>query len=256
VNAGGAVTATLTGVRFDLEDGLGVVLGTIEHDPGAFILALPEPPHREAWPNWHANLKAVGTLILQPAVYIEFAGDRWELALFDLPLDIINIDFPWDFGTKKITFPLPRIRVAEQSVEFGTVTSGVKKTHDVRIDSAGELELLVEPTVDGAAFAVDPATVTVGPGASGFVTVSVTPPDGEVSGTLRLASSDPAQPVVTLALHATGQGDVEQIPGDGGYVPENPEQPKPAGGCGCSGSPKPAPALALLAGLLLFRRRS
>jgi MYXO-CTERM domain-containing protein len=254
VNAGGTVTATLTGVRFDVEDGIGGVLGTIEHQPGAFILALPERPHRDAWPNWHANLNAVGTLELQPAVYIELGNDEWSLPLFTLPLDLIDLDLPWDFGTKKAAFPLPDIRVVEEKIDFGVVAAGVKQTHDLKIDNAGELELIVNPVVEGSAFAVAPATMTVGPGASGFVTVSVTAPSANVSGTLRLESSDPDTPVITLALLAAGQGDVEQVPGDGG-VPADPEEPKPASGCGCATASAGAPALALLALLGLARRR-
>ncbi|MBI5481745.1 MAG: hypothetical protein HY906_23010 [Deltaproteobacteria bacterium] len=253
LKAGGDVTATLTGVRFDVEDGAGGVLGTIEHEPGALILAMPDRPHRDAWPNWHANLNAVGTLDLQPAVYVEFAGDEWSLPLFTLPLDLLDVDLAWDFGTKKTTFPLPDIRVLEQTVDFGTVAAGVKATRDLRVDNAGELELLVDATVEGTAFGVAPATLTVGPGASGFLTVSVTAPAENVSGTLRLESSDPDRPVVTVALLAAGQGDVEQIPGDGG-VPATPDGPKPASGCGCSAAPAGAPVLALL-GLLLRGRR-
>jgi MYXO-CTERM domain-containing protein len=254
LKAGGHVTATLTGVRFDVEDGVGGVLGIIEHDPGALILAMPEHPHRDAWPNWHANLNAAGTLDLQPAVYVELGSDEWSLPLFTLPLDLINVDLPWDFGTKKTTFPLPDIRVLEETVDFGTVAAGVKSTHSLKVDNAGELELLVDASVAGSAFAVTPATLTVGPGASAYLTVSVTAPAENVSGTLRLDSSDPDMPVVTVALLAAGQGDVEQIPGDGG-TPLVPDEPKPAHGCGCSAAPAGAPVLALLGVLLLGRRR-
>jgi MYXO-CTERM domain-containing protein len=111
----------------------------------------------------------------------------------------------------------------------------------------------VDASVDEPAFAVSPATLTVGPGASAFLTVSVTAPAENVSGTLRLDSSDPDKPVVTVALLAAGQGDVEQIPGDGG-VPATPD-PEPAKGCGCAAAPAGAPALALLGLLLLARRR-
>ena len=254
LKAGGTVTSTLTGVRFDIEDGLGTVLGTIEHDPGAFILAIPEQPHREAWPNWHANLNAAGTLNLQPAVYIEFGGNEYSLALFTLPLDIVNIDFPWDFGTKKTLFPLPDIRVTDQQVDFGVLTAGVTTTRDLKVDNAGEMDLLVDATVEGdGAFAVTPATLTVGPGASGYLKVSVTAPDNNATGTLRLASSDPDEPVVTVALLVAGQGDVEQIPGDGG-TPLVPDGPDPAKGCGCAAAPAGAPGLAL-AVLFLFGRR-
>jgi MYXO-CTERM domain-containing protein len=255
LKAGGDVTATLTGVRFDVEDGVGGVLGTIEHDPGAFILALPEQPHREAWPNWHANLNAVGTLDLQPAVYIEFGGNEYSLALFTLPLDIINIDFPWDFGTKKTTFPLPVIRVTDEKIDFGVLKTGVTTTRDLKVDNAGEMELLVDATVEGSsAFSVPATTLTVGPGASGYLKVSVTAPDNNATGTLRLASSDPKQPFLTLALLVAGQGDVEQVPGDGG-APVNPEEPDPALGCGCAAAPVGASGLALLALFLVGRRR-
>jgi len=254
LKAGGDVTATLTGVQFHIEDGSSTVLGSIEHEPGALILATPEQPHRDAWPNWHANLNAAGTIKLQPAVYVAFSGNEWSLPLFTIPLDLINVAFPSDFGTRKTSFPLPDIRVPEQTVDFGTVTSGVKAARDLRVDNRGELELLVAAAVEGGAFGVDPATLTVGPGATGFLAVSVTAPSGSTSGTLRLESSDPDQPVVTVALRAIGAGDVEQIPGDGG-VPATPEEPEPAGGCGCTAAPAGPTALALLAPLLLGRRR-
>ena len=256
LNAGGTITSTLTGVRFDVLDGSGNVLGTIAHDPGAFILALPDQPHRDTWPDWHANLNAVGTLNLQPAVYIEFSGNEYSLALFTLPLDIVNIDFPWDFGSKKLTFPLPAVRVTQQQVDFGTLTTGVTTTRDLKVDSAGEMELLVDATVEGdGAFGVSPATLTIGPGASGYFKVSVTAPDNNATGTLRLATSDPKNPFVDVALLVAGQGDVEQVPGDGGE-PLVPEEPQPAKGCGCGAAPAGATGLALLAlALVLARRR-
>jgi MYXO-CTERM domain-containing protein len=256
LKAGGTITSTLTGERFDLEDGLGAVFGTIATDPGSYILPLPDPPHRDAWPNWHADLNAVGTLNLQPAVYIEFNGSEYSLALFTLPLDIVNIDFPWDFGTKKMTFPLPVIRVTDDRVDFGVLTAGVTTTRDLKIDNGGEMDLTVDATVEGGAgaFSVPGTTLTVGPGASGYLKVTVTAPNNNASGTLRLASNDPKKPFIELPLQVAGQGDVEQIPGDGG-TPLVPEEPDPAKGCGCATAPASASGLALLVLALVVGRR-
>jgi MYXO-CTERM domain-containing protein len=259
--AGGTMRAALAGVRFDVGDEAGTVLTTIAQEGAPSLVAPPAAGHLTLQPRYQATLHPTGTLDLVPAVFVEFAGNRWDLPLLTIPVPVVDSDFPWDFGSQTTRFPLPDINVGLGSLGFGTVPSGGTVTRELRVENRGELDLIVDATTDAAVFTVTPASVTVAPGSYETLTVGAVSPPGEVRGTLSLASNDPDEALVTVSLAASGPNNVEQTPGDGGVPPAATPRAdvSSSGCCGVAGAaPGPAPGLAaalLALGLVGGRRR-
>jgi MYXO-CTERM domain-containing protein len=257
LQAGGTLTASLRGERFDVEDAAGAVLGAIDQYGATALLAPPQETHLTAWPRYRATLHPTGTLNLVPAVYVSFASWTWDLPLFTIPINVVDTDMAWDFGTQETTFPLPDIRVPVTALGFGTIAPGETATRELRVENHGEMDLEVEATPDGSIFSVTPGTLTVAPGSYEVLQVQASSPAGETQGTLTLASNDPDEPIVTVTLSASGRNDVEQTPGDGGVAPPPPTHDVGAvSGCGCRTAPvAPGPVALLLALALLVRGR-
>ncbi len=102
--------------------------------------------------------------------------------------------------------PAPIIAVAPATLDLGSAATGVTTTATFTISNTGNAPLdLTGITSSNAVFTVAPATGTVAPGASLTVTVTFAPTTvGAQTGTLTIASNDPATPSVTVALTGTG----------------------------------------------------
>ena len=258
LQVGGTVEAALHAGRFEVKDAAGTILNYIEEAEAAAKVPLTDQSHLQLTERYTALFATRGDLILVPSVYIELAGDHWDLPLGTFPVTVVDEDRPWDFGEKTTAFPLPDIGVTERKVDFGTLETGTRAWHQLKIGSYGELALIVHGTTDGP-FTVSPADLTIAPGESATVTIRATAPAGGGSGVLHLASNDPDEPLVDLELVVSGTGSIEQQQSDAGYHPDaGPGADLAAGGCcrvGGRGAPGLALALLGLAALLRARRR-
>jgi hypothetical protein len=102
----------------------------------------------------------------------------------------------------------PQLSVTPASIDFGTVSNGLKGTANLLLNNAGSSDLTVSMmTVTGSAFGITGFTTpkTVSAGQSAPLTVTFSPTTaGAASGSLSIISNDPTNP--TLAVPLTGQG--------------------------------------------------
>ena len=103
---------------------------------------------------------------------------------------------------------VPAIFVSPAFLDFGSVSAGQTKDLPLTITNKGNSALAVSTVkTTGSAFSVTSAAPPpIAPGASATVTVRFAPTAGGAqTGTLTIATNDPAQPTVTLNLTGSGQ---------------------------------------------------
>ncbi len=102
----------------------------------------------------------------------------------------------------------PRIVVAPQSLSFGSVTVGLSADQTFTVSNSGNATLTATVTRaagTSAEFTAAPASLSLAPAASALVTVTYAPSaPGSDSGSLAVASNNPATPTVAVALSGTG----------------------------------------------------
>lgn len=112
--------------------------------------------------------------------------------------------------------PCPVVVVDPPALDFRELALGAPATDTVTLlnnCSGSTTALTVQASVDEDAFTVDPALSSIAPGELGTLTVTATVADyADSSGTLALVTSDPARPLVTIALSALADPDQD---GDG-----------------------------------------
>jgi hypothetical protein len=102
----------------------------------------------------------------------------------------------------------PQLSVTPASINFGTVSTGLKPTANLVLNNLGSADLTVSMmTVTGSAFAVSgittPKTISAGQSAQATVTFSPTTA-GAASGSISIVSNDPANPTLSVPLTGTG----------------------------------------------------
>ncbi len=114
-----------------------------------------------------------------------------------------SVTVPW-IGTA-IASASPQIAVSPSSLDFGSVTAVQTKT--VTVSNTGNATLNVTSLGAGGSFSVvsPAAPFTVAAGSSATVTVRFSPTGASAqSGTLTIASNDPAHGIITVPLTGTG----------------------------------------------------
>lgn len=98
----------------------------------------------------------------------------------------------------------PDIRCAPTTVDFGTIGIGVTLTQGIRCDNRGAEDGVVSATLGGTDFTVAPAALTLAPGGSGELIVSVEgTAAGTLSDTLAIVTNDPDSPMLDVPVSAT-----------------------------------------------------
>jgi hypothetical protein len=126
----------------------------------------------------------------------------------------LAISFPGDnaapvnlYVQGNIAGAAPQISVSPASLNFGNVTVGQSASLTLTVKNTGNATLNVTAlNVSGAAFQVTSPSgpFNVAAGASAAITVSYTAAAGTQTGVLSIASNDPANPTVTVALTGAG----------------------------------------------------
>jgi hypothetical protein len=102
----------------------------------------------------------------------------------------------------------PQLSVTPASIDFGTVSNGLKSTASLALNNAGSADLTVSMmTVTESAFGISGITTpkTIGAGQSAQATVTFSPTtSGAASGSVSIVSNDPTTP--TLSVSLTGAG--------------------------------------------------
>ncbi|MCB9741671.1 MAG: MYXO-CTERM sorting domain-containing protein [Alphaproteobacteria bacterium] len=173
----------------------------------------------------------------------------YDVASFELPVNLASAAFEEDFDSININHPLPQVDVEVTDHDFGTVEVGQIATLQLEVGSFGDLPIEGVAGILGAGeFTVFPGDIYAQGDTVDGLTVTFAPTfEGTQEAELVLTTSDPLYPEIRVTLTGTGWVDekIDTIPAEVG--------------CQCSSSQAPgAGALAWLGGLLglaLVRRR-
>ena len=102
----------------------------------------------------------------------------------------------------------PQISVSPATIDFGSVSDGLKGTSNLVLSNLGTADLTVSAIgITGAQFSIagvsPPKTISAGQSAQAVVTFAPTAA-GSVSGNISITSNDPANPTVNVPLTGTG----------------------------------------------------
>lgn len=102
----------------------------------------------------------------------------------------------------------PQLSVTPTSIDFGTVSNGLKGTANLVLNNLGSADLTISMiTMTGTAFGISgittPKTITAGQSAQVTVTFSPTTA-GAASGSIAIVSNDPTNPTLNIPLSGTG----------------------------------------------------
>jgi len=67
--------------------------------------------------NYRATLQASGTLYFYPTVFVEFVFDEYELAEFEIPVELPTVEDQWQFGPQQVD-------ISEESTDSGGCSCG------------------------------------------------------------------------------------------------------------------------------------
>ena len=107
-----------------------------------------------------------------------------------------------------VTTTQPQLSVAPTSIDFGTVSNGLKGTANLVLNNLGSADLTVSMiTLTGSAFGISgittPKTISAGQSLQATVTFSPTA-SGAASGSIAVVSNDPTNPTLNIPLSGTG----------------------------------------------------
>lgn len=170
----------------------------------------------------------------------------YDVATFELPVDLVNTSFSKDFNPVPVSHPLPMLELPEVTViEFGQVEVGEIATYNLPLSSFGDLVVEGEAGIMGAGeFSVFPPVLYVPPQGEDGIVITFAPTfEGTQESELLLSTSDPRYTDLRITLIGTGVSEqIKTIPAEVG--------------CNCASAPSAMAAWpALLALLALVRRR-
>ncbi len=219
------------------------------------VLEVPDNGYIELTSTYVASWDTAMQILIQPGieVCVDIIGCyEWD-DVFDIPVDMGSNAFEDPFFPNEYEFLLPVMTPPDESYDFGEVYVGNLANWNVELLNGGVELLMGEAGITGSEyFAVYPDFVLADADSYDGLVVSFGPQTaGEFTGTLMLATNDPANPTYSIAL--TGIG-IEDADDNINTIPAEV-------GCQCSsgGSSAPSPwgiALLGLTSLALIRRRS
>lgn len=256
--------ANLWGVEFTTDDRS--TLSTIDQTAGTETLSAQGQAQLDLTTLLTVAWEAVLSLVLVPTVEVcvDAFNDCYEVARFDVPIDLSRTTFESDLPTLSYSHPLPLLDIPITEHDFGDVPLGSLRTLELSIGNLGQLAAEGDVVVEQLGpFGVFPDFIYVAPGQADGIVVSFEPTvAGPASATLRLTTSDPNTPEALIELR--GNGWVEG--GTSGTLPtggEGPDGEEPLQvihsetGCGCGGASPAGVLLALVGvGAVASRRRS
>ncbi|TNE91055.1 MAG: hypothetical protein EP330_06285 [Deltaproteobacteria bacterium] len=247
--------ADLAGVRIDNTDGSALIATDFEGDVSIFDVPASHPGWIELLSTYQAQLAATLSLVLTPAVDLCVIGQCFELAAFDIPIDLIDTEQARSFAPVLVNHPLPSIIPPDPSHDFGEVLVGNTLNFELPLSNQGEMYLEGWVEVVGAEnITVFPEYFFAQPGETDGVVVSFAPDEAiETTAILRITSNDPRQPELEIPLRGLGFVP-EPETSDDGYSYEG--RSLGVSGCGCStSSPWSVSWLGLLPLVMVRRRR-
>lgn len=113
------------------------------------------------------------------------------------------------YGPGDAAAPGPRLAVSPDSLTFSSQPVGTSKTWNLSLRNTGSQALVIQSIAStNSAFSVAADfPITILPGGNFYVNAAFAPQSaGAISGSLRVSSNDPAQPVVSIPVSGSGIG--------------------------------------------------
>jgi hypothetical protein len=175
-----------------------------------------------------------GVLHLIPAFYIKVLGNTTSIPIADIPITLPVTEREWVFDDERVTVPLPDLQLGADELDFGVVKLGQTEWLTYPLENAGDMPVTMEISVNDAHnFLSFHDEIDLDPGESMDAAIAFIPLEaGAIDATLTVASSDPDEPVQTLALRGDGIIDPPIIAHGNAAASPNAE-----GGCGCRLTP-------------------
>jgi MYXO-CTERM domain-containing protein len=247
-----AADATLTGQRIDVTDGGTLISADFDGDVSQFDVPASHPGWIELLATYQANLEATLALVLTPSLDLCVVGQCFELAAFDIPIDLIDTAQARSFAPVSVYHPLPSVVPPNPSHDFGEVLVGNTLNFEVPLTNQGEMFLEGSVEVVGAEnITVFPQYFFAQPGESDGVVVSFAPNEAiETTAFLRITSNDPLE----IPLRGLGTSPEPNVgTSEDGYTFEG--RSLGITGCGCATTGSTPAAWLLLALPVWVRRR-
>lgn len=213
----------------------------------------------ELWSELH--------LLLRPRLALcdDYFGFCFDVARFNVPVELVDSVQERVFGKDWVRFPLPVIALQRAGHYFGEVTLEEPQIHVLEIANDGDLDLYVDLLVEGdLTFDVDADAVVIPPNDVELVEVSFRPDQpGEAQGLLTLISNDPETPEIVYNLSGAGVEPVQEPdpsdpddPGTSSFAGDGGVPTLGSSACGCASTSGGSHGLALLVlGVMALCRR-
>jgi hypothetical protein len=191
------------------------------------------------------TLQYLGTLLLVPELYIEVVGTRFDLELFELPLELVDTDGEVIFDDVVVDVPLPDVDVQPARLDLGWAFVGQTSAQPLVFINDGDAALTIVADAEDGVFSADPAALTIEPHRTARVSMRFSPDRaGETSAMFAFSTNDPDEPSLVVLLEGEGRerdlpdaGPTDADPdiGPDGDVDSDAATASPgAGGCDCS----------------------
>jgi hypothetical protein len=209
--------------------------------------------------TYFADLSTVFGLVIEPSATLDTIVGDFELAAFEIPIDVLTNTETRSFAPAVYLHPLPALDPLDLPTDLGGVDVGDLANLEVPLTNLGVLGLEGTAHIEGGdAFSVYPQYFYATEANTDGVVVTFAPLEaGEHLATLVITSNDPVTPVLRVPITGTG---IPLATIDGPPPPDNGNvSGEDVRTCGCSpigGSSMGFGALWLLVpGLLVVRRR-
>lgn len=206
--------------------------------------------------TYFADLATAFTLVIRPSARVDSIVGDFDLAQFDIPIDILTNSETRAFDPAVYLHPLPALGDLDESSDLGTVDVGDLANLQVPLSNLGALGLEGTAHIEGGdAFSVYPNYFYAEEDRTDGVVVTFAPlEDGEHLATLVLTTNDPVAPTIRIPLTGVGRALVTDV------IPDPVDDPdglsgEDVKGCGCASPGRAAGWLGLGLAALVLRRR-
>lgn len=175
----------------------------------------------------------VGAIRVDPGLYIEVAGRRFELELSPVDIPILRLDRAARFGEVVVHVPLPDIAVDSAALDFGEVPVGSSAMQSIELRNEGEAELEIRPRPPGGVLSYASEPFVIAPNSSRRFEMTFSPmSSGDASGMLFFETNDPDESLVGVRLSASSETREDGGIGDASVAPRR----RADCACGITGS--------------------
>lgn len=227
-------SATMSGVRLDTwyDDGeQGDPAASVTSEGAPSLLAVPEtnPGQVDLLTTYVAHLSSALAVVFKPTIGVGTPVGNFDIAQFDVPVDLVSYDQDRPYEPLAYTHPLPSLGTPVADNNFGDVDVDAIADLQVPLQSLGRMAIEGTAHIEGGdgAFTVYPDHFQADPDTEDGVVVTFAPiAAGDGTAVLVIDSNDPVRPRIEIPLRGNGISNEDTDPGLTNISAE-------VKGCGC-----------------------